>query len=84
MHRLIIHSDDGQDCKRRCSAEYNYLTHEYGGASGEPKSFSDTMDDFEKNIIAEALKKYGSTYKAADALQMSQSQLMRKKKKYHL
>ena len=41
-------------------------------------------DDFEKNIIAEALKKYGSTYKAADALQMSQSQLMRKKKKYHL
>ena len=34
--------------------------------------------------IAEALKKYGSTYKAADALQMSQSQLMRKKKKYHL
>lgn len=84
VHRLIIHSDDGQVASGEVLREYNYLTHEYGGASGKPKSFSDTVDDFEKNIIAEALKKYGSTYKAADALQMSQSQLMRKKKKYHL
>ena len=84
VHRLIIHSDDGQVASGDVLREYNYLTHEYGGASGKPKSFSDTVDDFEKNIIAEALKKYGSTYKAADALQMSQSQLMRKKKKYHL
>lgn len=84
VHRLIIHSNDEQIASRDVLREYNYLTHEYGGVSGESKSFSDTVDDFEKNIIAEALKKYGSTYKAADALQMSQSQLMRKKKKYNL
>ena len=59
VHRLIIHSNDEQIASRDVLREYNYLTHEYGGVSGESKSFSDTVDDFEKNIIAEALKKYG-------------------------
>ena len=84
VHRLIIHSDDKQIASGDVMREYNYLTNEYGSISDESKSFSETVDDFEKNIIAEALKKYGSTYKAANALKMSQSQLMRKKQKYHL
>ena len=42
------------------------------------------MGDIEKEIIAGALKEYGSTRAAARALGISQSQIMRKKKKYNL
>lgn len=42
------------------------------------------VDDFEKNIIRYACEKYGSTRKAAAAIGISQTQLVRKKKKYGL
>ena len=43
----------------------------------------DTMvENFEKNIIRHALEKYGSTRKAANAIGISQTQLVRKKNKY--
>ncbi len=42
------------------------------------------VDDFEKNIIRYACEKYGSTRKAAAAIGISQTQLVRKKKKYSL
>ena len=43
----------------------------------------DTMvENFEKNIIRHALEKYGSTRKAAKAIGISQTQLVRKKNKY--
>lgn len=42
------------------------------------------MDNHEKAIIEEALKREGSTRKAAKSLGISQSQLMRKKSKYDL
>ncbi len=84
VHRLIIHSNEQQIASGDVLREYNALTEEYSSMLAESKSFTDTVDDFEKRIIEEALKKYGSTYKAAAALKMSQSQLMRKKKKYNL
>ncbi|MCR4668062.1 MAG: sigma-54 dependent transcriptional regulator [Clostridia bacterium] len=40
------------------------------------------VDNFEKNIIRHALEKYGSTRKAAKAIGISQTQLVRKKNKY--
>ncbi len=40
------------------------------------------VDNFEKNIIKYACEKYGSTRKAAKAINISQTQLVRKKNKY--
>ena len=42
------------------------------------------VEAFEKNIIKEACEKYGSTRKAAKAIGVSQTQLVRKKNKYGL
>ena len=42
------------------------------------------VENFEKNIIKHALEKYGSTRKAARAIGISQTQLVRKKNKYGL
>lgn len=42
------------------------------------------VDNFEKNIIKYACEKYGSTRKAAKAINISQTQLVRKKNKYGL
>ena len=55
-------------------------------ASGmdEGVSLDAMVDNFEKNIIRHALEKYGSTRKAAKAIGISQTQLVRKKKKYEL
>jgi len=40
------------------------------------------VENFEKNIIKHALEKYGSTRRAAKAIGISQTQLVRKKNKY--
>ena len=45
-------------------------------------SLEDAVNDYEKGLIRYALEKYGSTRKAAKAMGVSQSQFMRKKKKY--
>ncbi|MBP0986273.1 MAG: sigma 54-interacting transcriptional regulator [Oscillospiraceae bacterium] len=42
------------------------------------------VEAFEKNIIRQACEKYGSTRKAAKAIGVSQTQLVRKKNKYGL
>ena len=42
------------------------------------------VDDYEKGLIRYACEKYGSTRKAAKAIGISQTQLVRKKKKYDL
>ena len=42
------------------------------------------VEAFEKNILREAIEKYGSTRKAAKAIGISQTQFVRKKNKYGL
>ena len=42
------------------------------------------VDEYEKGLIKYACEKYGSTRKAAKALGISQTQIVRKKKKYQL
>ena len=46
--------------------------------------FNKIVESQEKKLIAYGLKKAGSTRKAADLLNMTQAQLMRKKQKYQL
>ena len=42
------------------------------------------VDEYEKGLIKYACQKYGSTRKAAKAIGISQTQLVRKKKKYEI
>lgn len=47
-------------------------------------SLEEVVDNFEKMLIKHACEKYGSTRKTAKAIGISQTQLVRKKKKYEL
>lgn len=47
-------------------------------------SLEQMMETFEKRIIEDALKKYKTTYKAAESLGINQSTLYRKAKKYKI
>ena len=55
-----------------------------GGEMIEEVSLDVMVESFEKNVIRHALEKYGSTRKAAKAIGISQTQLVRKKNKYSL
>lgn len=48
------------------------------------ENFKQSINRYEKQIISEALKLYRTTRKAAEALGMTQAQIMRKKKKHEL
>jgi TyrR family helix-turn-helix protein len=56
------------------------LGDEYG--EGPEIDLEAAVNDYEKGLIRYALDKYGSTRKAARAVGISQTQLVRKKKKY--
>ena len=51
------------------------------GRDGEI-NLEEAVNEYEKGLVRYALEKYGSTRKAAKAMGVSQSQFMRKKKKY--
>ena len=53
-----------------------------GSTEGGEVNMDVMVENFEKNIIRHALEKYGSTRKAAKAIGISQTQLVRKKNKY--
>lgn len=60
---------------------------DFGGTPDEDGKVMDLemmVDNFEKNIIRHACEKYGSTRKVAKAIGISQTQLVRKKKKYQI
>jgi transcriptional regulator with PAS, ATPase and Fis domain len=48
------------------------------------KDFDDIIGSIEKRMIKNALEQYSSTYKAADALGITQSRIFRKMKRYGL
>lgn len=53
-------------------------------SSGEELNLQYVVNEYEKSLIKYAIEKYGSTRKAAKAIGISQTQLVRKKKKYGL
>ena len=52
------------------------------GKAGAEIDLQNAVEDYEKGLIKYACEKYGSTRKAASAIGISQTQLVRKKKKY--
>lgn len=63
----------------RAGAEFSAET-----SDGQEMDLEKMVENFEKNIIKHACDKYGSTRKAAKAIGISQTQLVRKKKKYEV
>lgn len=65
--------------------ESNVLGMAASGQGGEQEmDLERLVSNFEKNIIKHACEKYGSTRKVAKAIGISQTQLVRKKKKYEI
>ena len=54
------------------------------GEKGAEIDLQTAVEEYEKGLIKYACEKYGSTRKAAKAVGVSQTQLVRKKKKYNL
>lgn len=57
---------------------------EDGMEDGRVMDLEKMVENFEKNILRHACEKYGSTRKVAKSVGISQTQLVRKKKKYEL
>ena len=57
---------------------------ERDGRISEEINLQQAVDEYEKGLIKYACDKYGSTRRAAKAIGISQTQLVRKKKKYQL
>ena len=94
VQRLIISSHGREITLSDVTQEIKGTTAGYEGfgpmdpeaaIDGEAEIDLETVvDEYERGIIGYALDKYGSTRKAAKALGISQTQLVRKKKKYEL
>jgi len=82
LERLIIIGNEKEICKETISSIINpdgiFTSDE------DNISLTETVEQFEKNLIQNALIKYGSTYKAAEALKSTQSTIVRKAHKYNL
>jgi transcriptional regulator with PAS, ATPase and Fis domain len=50
----------------------------------ENKSYKELMEQYEEELIKQAIKKYKTTYKAAEILGVNQSTIARKTKKYEI
>ena len=56
-----------------------------GSEEGKPEiNLQESVEEYEKSLIRYACEKYGSTRKVAKAIGISQTQLVRKKKKYDI
>ena len=91
VQRLMISSKNEEisllDVMRELHADVfdgNIISGSDGKDAGENVNMDVMVQNFEKNIIKHALEKYGSTRKAASAIGISQTQLVRKKNKYGL
>lgn len=89
VQRLLINAKAGTILPYDVTKELNqdlFSGMNTQSAAAEPvqsgQHLGDVVNEFEKQMITEALEKYGSTRKAANAIGISQSQLIRKKKKY--
>lgn len=93
VHRIIINTKDyvitGKEIDAVISENvYNDIVENIKKPPtmdfGTEIDFNESVQEYEKSLIEYALKKEGSTRKAANLLHMTQAQLMRKKQKYDL
>lgn len=68
------------ECAETLLYNENKVIHEQGG---EMRTLQEVIDSVEKEMIIKALQIYGSTYRAARVLGVSQSTISRKTKKYN-
>lgn len=79
---LQIYQVEEPDVKSRQTEQYSESTFVYEPGT-EMRTLQEVIDEVEKDMINKALQIYGSTYRAAKVLGVSQSTIVRKAKKYH-
>ena len=89
VQRMIISARGREITLADVTAEIKGTAQNYDGLNdlgddGQEINLEIAVEDYEKGLIRYALEKYGSTRKAASAIGISQTQLVRKKKKYNL
>lgn len=94
VQRVMINSDEDTitqmsvirelSCHRRWEGSASENQTEVGVVVPLGRDFRQSMDDYERQMIEEALRCHGSTRKAAEALGITQAAFMRKKKKHQL
>ena len=80
----VITGDDIQEVLNENVYEDLVIELKRSMSSSEYLNFDEIMEQQEKKLIEFALRKFGTTRKAAEFLQMSQPKLMRKKQKYNI
>jgi transcriptional regulator with PAS, ATPase and Fis domain len=80
MERLVVIGDDNLITRESIISVLGKDKFAYVQTDNINGSLKDAVNQFEKNIIEKALKKYGSTYKAAEVLGLTQSTVVRKAK----
>ncbi|QAT43261.1 sigma-54 interaction domain-containing protein [Aminipila luticellarii] len=80
----VITGDDVQEVLRENVYEDLVMNLKHHMKYSSSLDFEKIMEQQEKQLIEYALKKFGTTRKAAEFLQMTQPKLMRKKQKYHI
>lgn len=81
IERLIITTDEDQISEKDLPPNMTNEQKEILLNCGE-KTFDESVEEFEKNLILDAVKKYRTTVKVSEMLGMSQSTAARKIKKY--
>ena len=90
VQRMIISARGREITLADVTAEIKGTAQSYEGISNFDENdeteikLEIAVEEYEKGLIRYALEKYGSTRKAAAAIGISQTQLVRKKKKYNL
>ncbi len=87
VNRLIVYSKNEDITMNTTMRALHPDIFEEGLVKSEENQIMDfeaMVSAFESNLLRDAMNKHGSTRKTAKAIGISQSQLMRKKKKYNL
>lgn len=86
IERLVIVSENDTISPHDFPIQFQTTKKQYLNAAEfeEGKSLREMMNSFEKEILKQAYHKYGSTIKLGELLQVDQSTIARKMKKYNL
>jgi transcriptional regulator with PAS, ATPase and Fis domain len=80
IERLVVIGDENLITRDSVISVLGKDKFSYGNVENINGSLKDAVNQFERNIIEKALKKYGNTYKAAEVLGLTQSTVVRKAK----
>ena len=84
IERIMVTSLDGCIQPEDIPPLQSTASHEESERQGEEQSFDQSMEAFERKLLRRAYQKYGSSYKVAAALGISQTKASRLLRKYDI